>query len=259
MRVVTLLGVLTMGMVLATGGILGGIGCGGNAVSENEAGGGGSGGSAGKGGGGSMGTGGGGSMGKGGGGSMGTGGSNGSGGSKGSGGTKGSPTDGGTGFETSTCSGGIACCPDTPCTTGDVCCANVKAAEAGAAFTCTMDCAPADTLGCTAPSDCTGTDNICCVTAVLSGGGTPPGCLATSIQSVASSCTTGTACPSDIHLTNACMNTDTVRMCSSSADCTESGYPDCCELPLGGRIYAACVTTTIKGLITAFDPSLKCN
>jgi hypothetical protein len=172
--------------------------------------------------------------------------------------TKDSGTDTGMSFETSTCSG-VDCCPDTPCDAGAKCCANLTASDAGpAGFVCKATCPVADTLDCTSPGDCSGGD-FCCVKPVLSGGGAVPACLRTSLKSVSSSCESSAACASDINTTTPCMADDTVRLCASSKDCTESKYPDCCELPLGGRVYAACVTAEIKGLLNAFDKSLKCD
>ncbi len=236
MRAKSLLGLVSMATLLFVPMTWAGCGSG---TSDNTDGGGGSsgaGGSAGKGG----------SAGSG-----GSGGTSGSGGSSGSGGTSGSKDSGKdtggskeSGSDTGKPEGGTGCtgkdcCGAAPCAKGDVCCANPGATDAAAALSCASSCSPSETLACTQATDCPGA--VCCVTAVFMMGaaGTMfPSCLATDIVSASSVC--GATCAENVNY-DCNADTDHVQLCETSKDCTDSSFPECCQLPLGGETYSGCL------------------
>lgn len=107
-----------------------------------------------------------------------------------------------------------------------------------------------DDIACTKPSDCVLTSGeagtkVCCAT--INTFGVFPSC--TYINEVAK-CATTDVCPTSFP-TNAC-GSETLRRCSSFADCTEALYPKCCVLPAppdGGGHYCAnlAIATTFGG------------
>jgi hypothetical protein len=152
----------------------------------------------------------------------------------------GTPKDGGTGSSTIDC-------PTAPCGTGLGCCVQLTG-DAG--LKCESSCENA--VQCLTPSDCadSGTATTCCATAVADATGTFPTCLesASAFTSITSTCETPAACPSDLKY--ACKAKDVLRACASPTDCTETGYPDCCGLPIEGTTLYACVPSLASAFLT---------
>jgi hypothetical protein len=138
-------------------------------------------------------------------------------------------------------------CPTMPCTGGLGCCAQLTG-DAG--FRCEAKCTNA--IDCLKNSDCADAAPICCATAVIDDPtGTPPSCIEEGAKSVTTVCAASAACASNIdqNLTTACDATDTVRGCTTSADCTDkTNYPDCCQITVAGATLSGCVSDLIKEL-----------
>jgi hypothetical protein len=247
MRVRRLLGVVSLGTMFATAAMW--AGCGGATTNDIDGGGGSAGSSGSRGTAGTAGS----------GGSAGSGGTTGTGGaagSAGSGGSAGSSPDGGTpesgtkdGGTTTPCTG-KDCCGAAPCGSGLVCCANVGATDAAAALQCLSSCAADDTLACTHETDCSSSSEVCCITAVFKAGtGIPPTCLEKDVLSASSVC----SATCDQNITESCAAaTDTIQLCTTPSDCTNTMYPDCCTVTLAGQSYSACLPSIVKSL----DPSI---
>jgi len=74
---------------------------------------------------------------------------------------------------------------------------------------------------CNLPSDCP-TNDVCCGTIPITGG-TVPNCTTGNISTA---CSARSACKTSLGTT--CSGTQTVRLCSTNTDCTESGDMQCC-------------------------------
>jgi hypothetical protein len=131
------------------------------------------------------------------------------------------PADSGTGVN----------CPDTPCSNGEVCCADPTANPMVA---CAATCDPSDNVACLQPSDCSGDTPVCCVDAVMTSQG-----LSCTISTSSSQCTTGAACPSNVSMN---CGEETFPMCNSSADCASDD--SCCPLPMRGLTVRGCVSSS---------------
>jgi hypothetical protein len=106
------------------------------------------------------------------------------------------------------------------------------------------DGAPTDSstsFACTKPSDCT--NSFCCGTIVFNGGQLP-NCT---LEDASSACKT--TCNSNVTLS--CKATDTVRSCTTHAECADAGtgYTDCCDVPFGDAAVEFCWTKTYAQLI----------
>jgi hypothetical protein len=95
---------------------------------------------------------------------------------------------------------------------------------------------------CEKPTDCTGGD-VCCGTIPITGG-TAPNCTSGMITSV---CQPPSHCITQLGST--CMGTQTVRICTTNADCLEKGANLCCTFSGddGGSL-----TFCANGLIAGF-------
>jgi hypothetical protein len=111
------------------------------------------------------------------------------------------------------------------------------------------DAAPVDDAGdaaidpdagfeCMKPTDCMN-NNVCCGT-LVTGAGQPPNCP---ISSYGTKCTAANQCATNIPFT--CSSTGTVRACSSSADCTEAQYGQCCTFMQNMQSASFCVNQVI--------------
>jgi len=108
---------------------------------------------------------------------------------------------------------------------------------------CADSCATDDTIGCTEPSNCSGSTPDCCGTAKLDGmdaGETFPHCY---VGSLTTSCVA--KCVSKIQVS--CMATETLHVCAAASDCaSDTANPNCC--PVAG--YHVCVSNILKALGT---------
>jgi hypothetical protein len=95
---------------------------------------------------------------------------------------------------------------------------------------------------CQEPTDCTGGD-VCCGTIPITGG-TAPNCTSGMITSV---CQPPSHCITQLGST--CMGTQTVRICTSNADCAEKGANLCCTF---GGDDGGSLTFCANGLIAGF-------
>ena len=99
-----------------------------------------------------------------------------------------------------------------------------------------------DSFACAHPSDCV--NEFCCGTIVFNGGQLPNCKLADASSQCASTC------KSNIQLS--CVATDTVRTCSTNADCADAGnnYGNCCTVPFGNTTAEFCWNKGTASLIT---------
>jgi len=89
---------------------------------------------------------------------------------------------------------GPVTCPTDPCPGTSTCCADLTTDQPACASTCTAN----DSIGCTGPANCTGSDAgaQCCATAVLENnpdGAAFPHCVITALTSYCGTCTTNVA------------------------------------------------------------------
>ncbi|HEX4513261.1 MAG TPA: hypothetical protein VH054_06985 [Polyangiaceae bacterium] len=105
-----------------------------------------------------------------------------------------------------------------------------------------QDSSVPDSFACTKPSDCT--NEFCCGTIVFNGGQLP-NCK---LEDASSACSA--TCKSNIQLS--CVATDTVRTCSTNADCTDAGnnYNNCCTVPFGTTTAEFCWNKGTASLIS---------
>jgi hypothetical protein len=96
-------------------------------------------------------------------------------------------------------------------------------------------------FGCMDPSTCASAMPVCCGTIPLTGG-TIPNCTQGQISSA---CDTSAHCPTNIGLS--CTGTQTVRLCKTSADCTEPSYNMCCTFGQSGGSLSFCANGVIAG------------
>lgn len=147
-----------------------------------------------------------------------------------SGGSSGGGFDGGS-------DGAVTNCPTNPCPGSQVCCANLTTDTSVCAESCPAD----DTIGCTGPSDCSGSTPDCCGTDTLDGmdaGEKFPHCYNGSLTT---SCVA--KCVSAI--TVSCTATETLHVCAAKSDCAaDTANPNCC--PVAG--YHVCVSNLLKAL-----------
>ncbi|MFN7134482.1 MAG: hypothetical protein ACK4N5_20545, partial [Myxococcales bacterium] len=128
-------------------------------------------------------------------------------------------------------------CGAAQCPVGEVCCVTI--ADGGFSGTCASSCADGgQALACDGPEDCSGQTGICCGE-VRSGAGTPPNCP---IASAKSSCT-GTC---NTSFSFFCPGTNTVRLCHTTPDCTESSAPTCCTYRQGSDEISFCTPNLLK-------------
>ncbi len=81
---------------------------------------------------------------------------------------------------------------------------------------------------CSSPAGCSSSD-VCCGTIPVTGGSVP-NCNTGSIQIA---CAAGTGCKTNLRSLFSCSGTKTVRLCTKNADCTESGFTNCCTFSGG--------------------------
>ncbi len=96
---------------------------------------------------------------------------------------------------------------------------------------------------CSLPTDCASGD-VCCGTIPITGG-TAPDCNTAPIETA---CATPSACKTNLSGFT-CMGTKTVRLCKTSADCTETGAPSCCTFGGGdaGGSLTFCASALVAG------------
>ncbi|MGZ3422052.1 MAG: hypothetical protein ACXVEE_29550 [Polyangiales bacterium] len=127
-------------------------------------------------------------------------------------------------------------CGGTVCASDEVCCAS--AGGGGATFTCTKGSCPdgGATISCDGPEDCTG-GKICCAEVDVTGSGLSCG-YKSGVADCQATCNTmiPTGCPGKA----------TVRPCHVAADCTESGYKNCCTLSGMGTSATFCAPDFAK-------------
>lgn len=99
---------------------------------------------------------------------------------------------------------------------------------------------PDASFACKDPSGCDG--GICCADLVL-GAGQPPNCP---ISSLASACKT--TCTTKLAFS--CSVTETVRFCAKPADCTEPGFPKCCDFQQGNQKVTFCASNAVANFAT---------
>lgn len=135
---------------------------------------------------------------------------------------------------------GAVPCPGSPCATGDVCCAAPD--DGGVTLSCVAGaCSMSNsTISCSSPAACNGGVPYCCASVVLAGGSVPT-CTR---QSVDTSCQA--QCVTSIPVS--CTTTDTLRLCTQSADC-ESNHPLCCAYGIGQLSISICVDSTQKAAL----------
>ncbi len=80
---------------------------------------------------------------------------------------------------------------------------------------------------------------MCCSTIDIDGG-TVPNCTGTPVVA----CTAPSACPTTI-VSTSCTGTQTLRLCKTNADCTESTYDQCCTFTSSGGSLTFCANSTI--------------
>lgn len=100
------------------------------------------------------------------------------------------------------------------------------------------DAAP---TACTVPAECPASD-VCCETIPLTGGSIP-NCTTGTVSAV---CAAPAACATA--LGTGCTGTQTVRLCTKNADCTEKGDNQCCTFGSDAGAQAFCA----NGLVAAF-------
>jgi hypothetical protein len=107
------------------------------------------------------------------------------------------------------------------------------------------DSAPQDSgvvpTTCMSPAGCTGTD-VCCGTIPITGGSVP-NCTTGPISTV---CAAASGCATKLGAS--CSGTQTVRLCTKNADCTESGDTSCCSF---GDADGGALSFCANGLIGA--------
>lgn len=99
------------------------------------------------------------------------------------------------------------------------------------------------TPACSSPAGCTTSGDVCCGTIPITGG-TAPNCTTGTIVTV---CKAATSCKTSLGST--CTGVQTVRLCTSNADCTESADKNCCTF---GSDDGGTLSFCANGLIGAF-------
>jgi hypothetical protein len=135
---------------------------------------------------------------------------------------------------------------DTGATTSTTSGSDAAPRDTGATTTPTTSDATADVGSmkpCTAPSDCTGGE-ICCGRIPITGG-TAPNCTT---GTIVTRCVAASACGTVLGTT--CSGVQTVRLCNTSSDCTESMYNQCCTF--GGSADAGGLTFCADTLVSTF-------
>jgi hypothetical protein len=98
------------------------------------------------------------------------------------------------------------------------------------------------TSSCTSPAGCPAKD-VCCGTIPITGG-TVPNCTTGTITTV---CTAASACTTSLGA--ACSGTQTVRLCTTKADCTETADNLCCTF---GDPDSGSLSFCANGFVAAF-------